>query len=222
MRIRRRYKALASILLVSMLFSGCMFSQLQEEMEEFEEDFYIIGGVITNRSPHQKDIVVVTYEDTPDKKVAVKAIILESSGDYTMEVKRGNYFLLAFEDRNGNLDPDPDEFVGWYGNPDRIEAASASRFGSYSIAGVSSLSRATHQTVHGGYDPTFANEDPNRVLPLDAVRELEAEGVFGSLHDFYYATVGNGTSVASAEQYGGEIAKILVADGVEAVILTST
>ena len=108
------------------------------------------------------------------------------------------------------------------GNPDRIEAASASRFGSYSIAGVSSLSRATHQTVHGGYDPTFANEDPNRVLPLDAVRELEAEGVFGSLHDFYYATVGNGTSVASAEQYGGEIAKILVADGVEAVILTST
>ena len=108
------------------------------------------------------------------------------------------------------------------GNPDRIEAASASRFGTYSLKGLSALSSQTHQTVHGGYDPTFANDDPNRVLPLDAVRELESEGAFGSLHPSYYATVGNGTSVANAENYGKEIAKLLVADGVQAVILTST
>lgn len=108
------------------------------------------------------------------------------------------------------------------GNPDRIEAASASRFGTYPLKGLSELSSETHQTAHGGYDPTFANDDPNRVLPLDVVRELEAEGAFGSLHDSYYATVGNGTSVANAEKYGDEIAKLLLADGVQAVILTST
>ncbi len=108
------------------------------------------------------------------------------------------------------------------GNPDRIEAASASRFGVYSLQGLSAFSAGTHQTAHGGYDPTFANADPNRVLPLDVVRELEREGAIGSLHDFYYATVGNGTSVANAEKYGREIAKLLLADGVQAVILTST
>ena len=108
------------------------------------------------------------------------------------------------------------------GNPDRIEAASASRFGTYPLEGLSSFSSKTHQTAHGGYDPTFANDDPNRVLPLDVVRELEVEGVFGSLHNSYYATVGNGTSVASASKYGDEIAKLLLADGVQAVILTST
>lgn len=108
------------------------------------------------------------------------------------------------------------------GNPDRIEAASASRFGIYSLKGLSGFSSATHQTAHGGYDPTFANDDPNRVLPLDVVRELESEGAFGSLHQSYYATVGNGTSVANAEKYGREIAKYLLADGVQAVILTST
>ncbi len=108
------------------------------------------------------------------------------------------------------------------GNPDRIEASNASRFGVYPLHGLLSFSSKTQQSAHGGYDPTFANEDPNRVLPLDVMRELESEGAFGSLHDFYYATVGNGTSVASAEKYGSEIAKLLVADGVQAVLLTST
>ncbi len=108
------------------------------------------------------------------------------------------------------------------GNPDKIEAANAQRFGTYSIKNLEELSPTTHQTAHGGYDPTYANENPNRVLPLDAVRALESEGVIGSLHDFYYATVGNATSVESARNYGRSIAKVLVADGVQAVILTST
>ncbi len=108
------------------------------------------------------------------------------------------------------------------GNPDRIVAANAQGFGTYSIRGLTALSPQTHETAHGGYDPTFANEDPNRVLPLDVVRELEGEGVVGTLHEYYYATVGNATSVANAEKFGKSIAKVLLADGVQAVILTST
>lgn len=109
-----------------------------------------------------------------------------------------------------------------HGNPDKIEAANAQRFGTYSIKDLQALSPRTHQTAHGGYDPTYANENPNRVLPLDVVRELEAEGAFGSLHDYYYATVGNATSVENARKYGQGIARMLLKDGVQAVILTST
>ena len=108
------------------------------------------------------------------------------------------------------------------GNPDRIVAANAQCFGTYSLAGLTTFTAQTHQTAHGGYDPTFANQDPNRVLPLDAVRELEDEGAIGSLHGYYYATVGNATSVESARKFGREIAQKLVADGVQAAILTST
>ena len=54
------------------------------------------------------------------------------------------------------------------------------------------------------------------------MRDLEKEGVIGELHNKYYATVGNGTAVASAKAYAAEIAKRLIADGVDAVILTST
>jgi glycine reductase len=108
------------------------------------------------------------------------------------------------------------------GNPDRIAAANAQRYGCYPIEGISAFTPQSHQTAHGGYDPTFANANPNRILPLDAVRELEAEGVIGTIHDYYYATVGNATSVASARKFGESIAGKLLADGVQAVILTST
>lgn len=108
------------------------------------------------------------------------------------------------------------------GNPDKIESSSASKYGKYSIAGVDALTPDMYETAHGGYDPVYANSDPNRVLPVDAMRELEKEGVIGKLYEYYYATVGNGTSVANARKYAQAIAKDLIADGVQAVILTST
>ena len=108
------------------------------------------------------------------------------------------------------------------GNPDRIESANASKYGEYSLRGLDHLSAESHQSVHGGYDTTYANEDPNRVLPLDVVRDLEREGRIGGLNETYYATVGNATSVKRAEAYGREIAAKLINVGVQAVILTST
>ena len=108
------------------------------------------------------------------------------------------------------------------GNPDHIEAANASKFGAYSLEGLDRLSADTHQSVHGGYDPTYANQDPNRVLPLDAARSLERERRIGKLSETYYATVGNATSVERARRYGEEIAAQLVNEGVQAVIFTST
>ena len=108
------------------------------------------------------------------------------------------------------------------GNPDHIESSSASKIGKYDIEGIMDLTSATHETAHGGHDPVYANEDPDRVIPVDVLRTLEKEGKIGSLHRYYYSTVGNGTAVASTKKYGEYAAKELLADGVDAVILTST
>lgn len=108
------------------------------------------------------------------------------------------------------------------GNPDRIEASSASKYGKYDIEGVVDLTEETYGTAHGGYDPVYANEDADRVLPVDVLRELEKEGVIGELHRYFYTTVGNGTSVANAKKFASTFVKELVNDGVQAVILTST
>lgn len=108
------------------------------------------------------------------------------------------------------------------GNPDHIESSSASKYGEYDIEGVMDLTSETYETAHGGYDPTYANTDSDRVLPVDVLRQMEKEGKIGSLHRYFYTTVGNGTAVASSKKFGEEIAKKLIADGVTAVILTST
>lgn len=108
------------------------------------------------------------------------------------------------------------------GNPDHIEASSAMRFGTYSIEGVNSVDAEHYATAHGGYDPSYANNDPNRVLPVDVLREMEKEGVFKKLYGYFSTTVGNGTSTANAKKFGLAIGEQLKKDGVDAVILTST
>jgi len=108
------------------------------------------------------------------------------------------------------------------GNPDRIESSSASKFGEYDITGVVDLTSKTFETAHGGYDPVYANSDPDRVLPVDVMREFEREGVIGRLYNKYYSTVGNGTSTKNAKLFAQNIAQRLKNDNVQAVILTST
>lgn len=108
------------------------------------------------------------------------------------------------------------------GNPDRIEASSASKYGKYDITGIGNLTSDHFETAHGGYDPVYANEDPDRVLPVDVLTDLVKEGIIGGLHNYYYSTVGNGTSVSNAKKFASEISKELIKDGVQAVVLTST
>ncbi len=109
-----------------------------------------------------------------------------------------------------------------FGNPDKIESSSASKYGEYSIAGIDDLKEGEFETAHGGHDPVYANEDADRVLPVDVLRDLEKEGKIGKLYDYYYSTVGNGTAVASAKAFAHEIGEKLIANNVDAVILTST
>jgi len=108
------------------------------------------------------------------------------------------------------------------GNPDRIESSSASKYGEYDIAGIMDLTEAGFETAHGGYDPVYANQDADRVLPVDILREFEQQGKIGKLFDKFYTTVGNGTAVKSSRIFAEDIGQKLLSLGVNAVVLTST
>lgn len=110
-------------------------------------------------------------------------------------------------------------------NPDRIQSASATRWGRYNIDGHDRLdNRVAHEykTIHAGYDPAAADDDPNRVVPLDVLRAYEKEGRIGRIHPWFYSTVGTGTTEAEASRMAKEIIPYLREDGVDAIILTST
>ncbi len=111
------------------------------------------------------------------------------------------------------------------GNPDKIQSASATRWGSYSVKGMDKLGNRDEgefMTIHAGYDPAAADSNPNRVVPLDALRAYEKEGKIGEVYDYFFATVGTGTTQAEAARMGKEMVAKFIEDKVDGVILTST
>lgn len=108
------------------------------------------------------------------------------------------------------------------GNPDHIQSASAQKWGKYDISKRSALSAPDYYSTHGGYDTAYADENPDRVAPLDILREFEKEGIIGKVFDWFYTTTGTGTAVSKAKEFGANIGDELLAAGVDGVILTST
>jgi glycine reductase complex component B subunit gamma len=108
------------------------------------------------------------------------------------------------------------------GNPDRLPSIRAQGWLRYPLADQRGLEAGRYESVHGGFDVTLANEDPNRLVPLDTVRDLERAGRIGRVHDAFYTTTGNGTPVAEATRFGREIAAELHDAGVQAVLLSGT
>lgn len=107
-------------------------------------------------------------------------------------------------------------------NPDRIQSASATRWGMYDISKADRLEPVIYKTIHAGYDPAAADADPNVCVPLDALRAYEKEERIGAIDTHFYTTVGTGTTEAEAERMAKEIVVHLQEHNVDAVILTST
>ncbi len=108
------------------------------------------------------------------------------------------------------------------GNPDRLEWVRASKWLKYSLAGKDDLRRGEFEVVHSGYDASFALDDPDRLLPVDAARELVRTGEIGSLLDAYYVTCGNHGILGQMAAHAREIAADLRRQHVDSVLLVAT
>jgi glycine reductase len=108
------------------------------------------------------------------------------------------------------------------GNPDKIQGSAATRWGAYSIQGCDDLKGENYEISHGGYDAQFVREDPDRLVPLDVMRELEKEGVIGKLHDAFISTSGLANPLSNTRRMGREMAQRAKELGIDAIILTST
>ena len=84
------------------------------------------------------------------------------------------------------------------------------------------MSADDYMTIHGGYDRQFVLQDPNLVVPLDVLRELEKAGEFGELLNYFGTTTGTGTATGSAAKFGDEIGKKFIEEKVDGVLLVST
>ena len=108
------------------------------------------------------------------------------------------------------------------GNPDKFTRAFSQAWGAYSIEDRDNLEEADYEVVHGGYDIRHVQGDPDRLVPVDVLREMEQDGLIGRLHSEFMSTSGNVNPLKNSRRLGREIAARLKEAHVDAVILTST
>jgi len=75
----------------------------------------------------------------------------------------------------------------------------------------------SHTSVN--FDRSGFQEDVNVVFPLARLRELEKDGIIGSISDFHYAFMG-AAPIRALESKARELAGLLKKDKVDAVLLT--
>lgn len=105
------------------------------------------------------------------------------------------------------------------GNPDGLATRSNLRWGAYDIE---TLFQA-YEVRHAGYFNDHVLERPDRLVPVDVLRDLENEGKIKKLHRTFFSTSGCTTVSKRCAEMGEEIgAKIKEEGAVNAAILTST
>ena len=108
------------------------------------------------------------------------------------------------------------------GNPDRQVSANAARYHRHTVAELESLSPRDWEAYHAGYFNHLVNSNPNYILPLSFLRDLERQGKVGHVHEHIYALPGVSTPVATSAGHGRSIAADLKAGGVDGALLVAT
>jgi len=111
-----------------------------------------------------------------------------------------------------------------FGNPDQFKTYRNTHWRKYNIAELKALEPGKWETVHGGYNVAFMNQNPHYGVPLDALRALEAEGAIGAgkLYPAYYVIPGNQGAPSVMRRVGREMAADLKKDGVQGVLFVAT
>ena len=108
------------------------------------------------------------------------------------------------------------------GNPDRQVSANAVRYHRHTVAELESLLPGDWEAYHAGYFNHIVNSNPNYILPLSFLRDLERQHRVGRVHEHIYALPGVSTPVAVSMGHGRSIAEDLKSSGVEGALLVAT
>jgi glycine reductase complex component B subunit gamma len=108
------------------------------------------------------------------------------------------------------------------GNPDRQVSANATRYFRHNVSELESLSGTDWEAYHAGYFNHIVNRNPNYILPLSFMRDLERKGEIGGIYPYIYALPGVSTPVAQSRRMGVDVARELEEARVSGCLLVAT
>jgi glycine/betaine/sarcosine/D-proline reductase family selenoprotein B len=108
------------------------------------------------------------------------------------------------------------------GNPLGFKPSKNTKWAKYPIEKLNSMKDAEWMVIHCGITCVFMLDNPNFGAPLDALREIEKEGVFAKLNPTFYSTTGVMAMLSDMKAVGADMASKLKSEGVNGVLLVST
>lgn len=125
--------SLALSVLTTLLFSGCAMIGLHQDLALLKQAVEI-RGCVTVSPAAVSPVFVALYKATADKPTLQAYWIAYETGDFQFLAPPGDYYVLAFEDKNENAAYERDERVGWYGKPSILHAESGSSIEDITLA----------------------------------------------------------------------------------------
>ena len=108
------------------------------------------------------------------------------------------------------------------GNPDCLPPSNAREFHAYGFGFAERFEAEEYEVSHQGYDHGDVDEDPNRLLPLDILREMTRAGEIGGVYPRFLSTTGVMMPSETARRIVREIAVRVSACSIDAVLIVST
>ncbi len=108
------------LLLFSYLVSGCALMQVREEAEMAQHSTVLVGNVSSSFSSWEIPVVVAAYSKETNKRTIVHHTTLHELGSYELFVPKGNFYIVAFGDKNKNSIYDKGEPAGQYLNGEQV------------------------------------------------------------------------------------------------------
>lgn len=190
---------------------------LGEKLNSAQEEGYFPSGVRYNvqvdapASPRAVDLLLKKIKkDTFVSELIVPVLDMVEPPEPISDLKTA---VIAIASEGGMVPPD---------NPHKIPGSRTNKWGMYSFSGKSELEEDSFISIHGGFNTVFVNEDPDRIIPLDALRVFEGRGEIGKVYEDFYSTCGNGGAFGHMQEIGQAWAKELKKGGVTGVILPAT
>ncbi len=102
----------------SAALAGCQFIDLDGDLQEMNR-FSTISGEVVQVAPNDNPIAVALFSDALKRERLINAKLIEEK-EFSFGAPPGNYFIFAFEDKNGDFQYQPSEPAGYYGDPSPV------------------------------------------------------------------------------------------------------
>jgi len=109
------------LLILCFVATGCAMVKLNKEVSQGQASTILVGRISTD-FPGNGPIVVAAYTLNQGKREVEHYSILHDYGEFELMVRKGNYYVFAYWDKNSNLIYEAGEPAGQYGDPKMVSA----------------------------------------------------------------------------------------------------